>query len=154
VSIFTKIFGGGEAPEEYVALAGDSSTLFHTQGVPMTGRAVQLHSPNRRASKSITAHRNARIVITKAQLIVWIGRRLRCHATFTTDDAAPLLLSLRTDGLTIDVDVAKALPPKGSGTLQLTGRLQIPSAALGQLASHHLRATAPEADLLSMTRWV
>jgi hypothetical protein len=65
-----------------------------------------------------------------------------------------LTISLRRDGLTIDLDVAKALPPNGAGTAQLVVRTHLPEAVLAQLPGRTLHATVPEADVLSMTRWV
>jgi hypothetical protein len=147
------MFGGGGRPEEYVALANDPSTLFCGEGIPMTGRVAHIHSPNRTANKAISAHRG-RVVITPNQLVVLVGRRLHCHATFSADEAAPLALSFRTDGLTIDLDVAKALPPKGSGTGQVTVKLDLPETVLAQLPSRDLRAAVPDVDVLSMTRWI
>lgn len=156
VGLLSRMLGQDQAQAEYDEIATDPTTLFAALKVPMTGRAEKLHAPNRYASKAITRHIGA-VVLSRDGLVVIVGRRLRCHATFSdsADPAdAPLSITARHDGFTLDLDVAAALPPKGSGALKLDIRAAVPESALAQLPSHRLRAAVSPGDLLSMTRWV
>lgn len=147
------MLGQDKARAEYDEIADAPGTLFCAPPVPMTGRADKLHAPNRYASKAVTRHVGA-VVLTKDRLVVIVGRSLRCHATFSDGSDAPLSITACSDGFTLDLDVAAALPPKGSGGLKLDIRASVPGTALAQLPSHQLRASVPPGDLLTMTRWI
>jgi hypothetical protein len=123
----------------------------------MTGRVEHLHTPVRTASKSVSAHRG-KVVVSADSLVVLVGKRMHVHADFSPSDQAPLLISFTPHGLRLDLDAALALPPQGKqkggrGTAQLDIRTTIPESVLAQLPANQLRATAPEADVLSMCRW-
>jgi hypothetical protein len=147
-----KLFGTGKLPSEYDEVAADPKTLFCAQGVPITSRVDHLRAPNRYASKAIAKHSGA-VVLTRDRLVLSIGKRMRSHATFSNDPAAPLALEFRADGIAVELDAALAFPETGKGSLRLDLRVPIPEPALAQLLTLESRATAPEADLLTMTRW-
>jgi hypothetical protein len=150
-------FGRGDRLDEYAELSALPSTLHEAEGAPMTGRVEHLHTQVWTASKAASAHRG-KVVISAESLVVLIGKRMHMHAAFASSDQAPLLISFTAEGLRRDLDAALALPPAGKdkggrGTAQLDIRTTIPAAVPAQLSSHQLRATAPEADVLSMCRW-